>query len=371
MIIFIALIMFYILNLVWQNIKPGAKNETGWMEQLKPMLINSLVVLALLAVGIRFPKMITIITFEPVAEMTIAYTEKMVQQTEESVDEKVTYQPEEMDNNGFFRPQLRDKIVRLIKTSTTQFQAMMNLGLAVIDHSFSWSAFTSLSAPFKHGAMLLMGLFIVWSFFKLFIRFSFYFVDVIISMTFFAFLFPISMTMFVFKSSGENKSWWLNDLGANLGKNQFKKVIDSIVSLGAAVITYVVIMTIIAKFFSMTGADGTELARQIQSGELYEGDLSDDNLSAMTLTSIVVLIYIVTFMMDRIKQVAQEILSAFDVKEEHAVGDKLGDIVEERGEFAKKWGKDKVDKIRGKEPEKKADEKATAATEKTEKKRKT
>ena len=353
-----AFIAFYVLYSVVQNLWTKDKIDPLYQEYLKPVMINSLFVIALLGLGVMVPRFITTITFEPVASMTVAYTHAMLNTDEAEVSEKVPYPLAPMADDGFYRPQLRDKIILLMKTSITQFQAMMVMGMTVMDRAFEWKALLGIGALAKHIMIFFMGLFIVWSFFKLFIKFCFYFADVIIDLTFFAFFFPIMLVLWVFKDS--KSAGWVKSLGdAVLSEKSgfFKNAINSIVSLATVVITYIVIMTIIAKFFSGPGADSAELANKIISGEIFAGDFSDDNMAMVTLGGVLVLVYIVQYLADKIKDVAKMIHQTFDIEERHQLGDSLGDdalrIGKNTFDFAKSTGKILWAAATGKELEKK------------------
>ena len=171
--------------------------------------------------------------------------------------------------------------------------------------------------------MFFMGLYLVYQFFKIFIKFCFYFVDIIVAMTFFAFFLPLSVVMFAFKNSDGPE--WIKSIGSSLGMGQIKNVINAIISLASAVITYTVIMVIIAKFFSVSGASTTDLMQMITSGQIFAGALSDDNLAAMTLTGSIVLVYVINFLADQIPNVTKMVMGAFDMKEEKpALGEEMG-----------------------------------------------
>jgi hypothetical protein len=326
--IFCIILAFYILYAVWKNIKGGV-DDPMYQKYLKPVLINSVFVFALLSLGVQLPRFITTITFEPVADMTLIYTQSLVRTDTAAVEKKITYQPQSMDDNGFYRPQLRDKIVLLMKTTITQFQGYIKLGIAVMDSAFSWRAILGIGALLKHIIMFAIGLYLVYGFFKIFIRFCFYFVDIIVAMTFFAFFFPFSLVLFVFKNSEAPD--WVKKLGTNVGADQFKKVINAIISLAAAVLTYTVIMVIIAKFFAAPGTSAVELTEMITSGAVSADALSDENLAAVTITGCVVLIYVIDFLASQVPQVTKMVMSVFEVEpvadfsENKSLGGQLAD----------------------------------------------
>lgn len=319
-ILFCVLFAFYVINAVWKNMKEDV-SDPWYQKSIKPVFINSIVALAFLSMGVMLPRFITSITFEPVADITLIYTQSMLKTDSTVVNEKVTYQPEEITDDGFFRPQLRDKIIMLMKTTITQFQSYMKLGIAVMDYAFSLKALIGISALIKHIILFFMGLYLLYGFFKLFVRFCFYFADIIVAMTFFAFFFPLSLILVAFK--GGNAPEWISSLGKNVGTDQFKKLINSIIALSSAVITYTVIMVIIAKFFSAPGQSAAEIMELITTGQVFAGDLSGDNIAAMTLGGCVILIYVLNFIYGQIPQVTSMILDSFGVSSENELSEGL------------------------------------------------
>lgn len=319
-ILFCVLFAFYVINAVWKNMKEDV-SDPWYQKSIKPVFINSIVALAFLSMGVMLPRFITSITFEPVADITLIYTQSMLKTDSTVVNEKVTYQPEEITDDGFFRPQLRDKIIMLMKTTITQFQSYMKLGIAVMDYAFSLKALIGISALIKHIILFFMGLYLLYGFFKLFVRFCFYFADIIVAMTFFAFFFPLSLILVAFK--GGNAPEWISSLGKNVGTDQFKKLINSIIALASAVITYTVIMVIIAKFFSAPGQSAAEIMELITTGQVFAGDLSGDNIAAMTLGGCVILIYVLNFIYGQIPQVTSMILDSFGVSSENELSEGL------------------------------------------------
>jgi len=312
MILLAVFIAFYMLYAVWKNMNKA--EDFTYQKTFKPVLINSLLVVALLSTGVFFPRFVTTITMEPVADMTLLYTQTMLHKTSEDVEAQVKYTPKTMSKDGFYRPQLRDKIIELIKTGTTQFQAMIKLGLLVMDKAFSWSAFFGIGALVKHIILFLMGLTLVWGFFRLFIKFCFYFVDIIVALSFFAFFFPLSLVFFVFKNSDSPD--WVKKMGNKISPQLLRDAIGSIITLGTVVITYVVIMVLVSRFVAGTEEGGTELVNQILSGgDIFAGSLNDDDMVALTMTGIIVLMYVVRFLADQIDEIAKSIVEAFGVKD--------------------------------------------------------
>ncbi len=319
-ILFCVLFVFYLINAVWKNFKDGITDPL-YQKSLKPLFINSLVSLTFLSMGVVLPRFITTITFEPVANITVIYTQSMLQTNPDEVNERVTYQPAKIEDDGFYRPQLRDSIVMLMKTTITQFQSYMKLGIAVMDKAFSLSALLSISSLIKHIILFFIGMYLFIGIFKLFLRFCFYFADIIVAMTFFAFFFPLSLILVAFK--GDNAPKWMSGLGKDVGTNQFKKLIDSIVALAAAVLTYTVLMVILAKFFAEPGQSAADIMNMITSGEIYSDELSEENLQAMTLGGCVVLVYVLNFIYGQIPQVTSMVLSSFGVSSENKLSEQL------------------------------------------------
>lgn len=319
-ILFCVLFAFYVINAVWKNMKDNV-SDPWYQKSIKPVFINSLVALVFLSMGVMLPRFITSITFEPVADITLVYTQSMLKTDSTVVNEKVTYQPEEITDDGFFRPQLRDKIIMLMKTTITQFQSYMKLGIAVMDYAFSLKALIGIGALIKHIILFFIGLYLFYGFFKLFVRFCFYFADIIVAMTFFAFFFPLSLILVAFK--GGNAPEWISSLGKNVGTDQFKKLINSIIALASAVITYTVIMVIIAKFFSAPGQSAAEIMELITTGQVFAGDLSGENIAAMTLGGCVILVYVLNFIYGQIPQVTSMVLDSFGVSSENELSEGL------------------------------------------------
>ena len=82
-------------------------------------------------------------------------------------------------------------------------------------------------------------------------------------------------------------------------------------------------MVIIAKFFSLSGADTTTLMQAITSGQVFADDLNTENLQAMTLASCIILVYVLNYIYGQIPQISKMILSAFGVSEEKSESEQL------------------------------------------------
>lgn len=327
-ILFCVIFAFFVLNAVWQNIKNGAK-DSWYDKSIQRVFINAIFVISILSMGVIIPRFVTQITFEPVAKITLIYEENILKQTEEDVNSRVNYVPIKIQDSDeyFFRPQLRDTIIQIAKTTITQFQSFMKLGIAIIDEALTWNLLHFIAHLFKHLILIFAGIYLFWGFFKLFFRFLCYFADVIVAMMFFAFFFPLSLVMMIFKGA-ENVPSWVNNIGKGMGADQIKKLISAIVSLAAAVITYTVIMVIIARFFSGIGTSTEEIMTAITSGQIFEADLDDDNIANFTIMGTVVLVFVLNFIYSQIPQVTNKIMEAFNIKlEKNEVGEKVADDV--------------------------------------------
>lgn len=325
-ILFCVFFAFFIINAVWQNIRGGMR-DPWYSKSVRPVIINSLVALSLLSLGVMVPRFMTQITFEPATEIAIGYTQTMLQTNAETVNEKVTYQPMKMDDTGFYRPEMRDKIILLMKTTITQFQTFIKLGIAVMDSAFTWKALLGIGALIKHIIIFFVGLYLAYGFFKLFCRFCFYFADIIIAMTFFAFFFPLSLMLVSFKGASDVPSW-MSKIGSSLGVGQFKNLMNAIIALASAVLTYTVIMVLIATFFAAHGTTSADLMQVILSGDVFNAELSDDNLAELGIASSVVLIYVLNFIQAQIPKVTGMVLDTFGVSEDHKLGNQLANDAE-------------------------------------------
>ena len=82
-------------------------------------------------------------------------------------------------------------------------------------------------------------------------------------------------------------------------------------------------MVIIAKFFSAPGQSAAEIMELITTGQVFAGDLSGDNIAAMTLGGCVILIYVLNFIYGQIPQVTSMILDSFGVSSENELSEGL------------------------------------------------
>ena len=331
-VLFLAAFTVLIVNAIFINGKDNF-SDPWYKDSIQKVFISGIVALGIMGAGVMFPRMLTMITFEPVAQMTTTYTQYMLRQDTAAIEQRVSYTPVEMQDNGIFRPQLRDKIILLMKTSITQFQSYMKLGVAVMDSAFTWNALLGIGALLKHVVLFFIGLALTIGFFRLFFKYSCYFIDAIIAMALFAFFFPLSLAMFPFQGI-KSAPKWAQNLGGSVGTKQIKSLINSIVTLGAVVISYTVIMLILANFFIATDQNINDLMTAITSGEIFAFDLNTENIAAMSLMSCIVLIYVLNYIESQIPQISKTILSAFNVEEKKDTGEKLGNDMMRLGELA-------------------------------------
>ena len=185
-IIFCVLLAFYIINVVWQNIKNGGEDSL-FQKTLKPVVIKSLIALSLLSAGLVVPRLISTVTFEPAAMMTLEYS-KVLLPSDYVIPE---YSDEiQLNDNGFFNPDLRNTIIKLLESSVSNFQVFIKIGIGIMDAAFSFGGPTHFGKLVQHILIFFIGLFLTYNFGKLFLKYSFCFMDVIVAMAMFAFFFP-------------------------------------------------------------------------------------------------------------------------------------------------------------------------------------
>jgi len=319
-VIFCVLFAFYALNVVWNNIKNGGKDSL-FDKTLRPILIKSLIALSLLSMGLIVPRFISMITFEPVAIMTLQYSKAML-----PADYVVpVYQNAiNLGDNGFFNPALRDTIIQILETSVANFQVYIKIGIAIIDEAFSLKALLGIGSLIKHIIICFIGIFLTYNFAKLFIKYSFCFMDVIFAMAIFAFFFPLSVIFFIFRDANEAPSW-MKSLGSNLGGGQIKKLINAIASVASTILTYTVIMLIIRGFLNTNGVDADSIRNSTEA--LFDFDLENSSAMQITFAGAIVLVYVINYIANQIPKVTEKILSVFNVKQENALSKEMGENV--------------------------------------------
>ena len=317
-VIFCVLFAFYVLNAVWTNIKNGG-TDSLFQKTLRPVLIKSLLALSLLSMGLVVPRFISTITFEPVAIMTLQYSRAMLP-TDYVIPEYTGAL--NLGENGFFNPALRDTIIQIMETSVANFQVYIKTGIAIIDAAFSLKALLGFGSLIKHIIVFYIGIFLTYNFAKLFIKYSFCFMDIIFAMAMFAFFFPISVVLFIFRGANDAPDWMKN-LGANLGGGQIKKLINAIVSVASAILTYTVIMLIIRGFLDANGVDTAAIQNSAEA--LYDFDLENSSAMQITFAGAIVLVYVINYIADQIPKITEKILSIFNIKQEDKLSKEMGE----------------------------------------------
>lgn len=319
-IIFSVLFGFYVINAFWQNIKKGMP-DPFFQKSLKPVLIKSLAVLSLLALGLTVPKMISKITFEPVALITLGYSKAMLPQDYKIPD---NYSAIKLDDNGFFNPELRDTILQILQSNVANFQVYIKTGIDIADAAFSLPKSFSLGLIVKRILAVFVGLFLAYKFAQLFIKYSFYFMDVIVAMAMFAFFFPLSLILFIFKGAADLPDW-LKSLGASLGSRQIKKLIDAIVSVASAILTYTVIMLLVRGYFDSNNMNIDTIQNSAES--IFNFNLDNPDAIQITFFGSIVLVFVISYLADKIPNITKEIMSTFNISQEESYSKEMGDNV--------------------------------------------
>ena len=315
-VIFVVLLGFYIINAVWQNIKSGG-SDPFFQKSVKPVLIKSLIALTLLSAGLMVPRLISMITFEPAAEITYQFSETMLNSLNQSTHVAEYSNPINLGDGGFFSADLRDTILKILETSVSNFQAFIKIGIDIMDAAFSIKKLIGIGALIKHIIVFFIGLFLTYNFGKLFIKYSFCFMDIIVAMAMFAFFFPLSLIFFIFKDANSAPGW-MKKLGGDLGSGQIRKLINAIVSVAATILTYTIIMAIIAGFL-----DVNSMSESAES--LFEFDLDNSKAMELTLAGTIVLVYVINYIAGEIPKVTKKIFEAFGVNHEDSLSKEMGE----------------------------------------------
>ena len=321
--LFVLLFTVYVVNAIWNNMKNGMSDP--WMKNsVQKVFISSVLALGILGMGVSFPRLVGRVIFEPVAHFTLKYSQAMLRTTDEVVAVRVDYRPQPIDTETeqelFYTSALRDDMISIMATTTTMFQTYIKLGIAVMDAAFSWEAILGVGAFLKHIILFFIGMYIAWGFVKIFFKYCCYFADAIIAMALFAFFFPVSLVMLVFKDV-QNVPKWFGEIGKNVGAAQIKNLINAIVTLGSVVLTYTVIIVIVTKFFSSVNSNVMD---QLLAGNVYGDDLNMESVESLTLAGCVALIYVMNFIFAQIPEITKMILSAFSVQENKQHGEQIG-----------------------------------------------
>lgn len=318
--IFVILFTFFIINAVWQNIKKGMP-DPFFQKSLKPVLIKSLLALSILTMGLTVPRLISRVTFEPAATITLECTKTLLPADYEIPED---YPALKLKTDGFFNPELRDTVLKMIEMGVASFQIYIKIGIAIMDAAFSLKSLLSIGSLIKHFIIFFIGVFLTYNFTKLFVKYSFCFLDIIVAMAMFAFFFPISIVLFVFKDAPDIPGWMKN-LGGDLGLGQIKKLINAIVSMSSSILTYTVIILLIRGYLNANGVEADTIRNSYES--LFQFDLDHSDAMQITFAGCIVLIYVITFISNQIPEVTKKILEAFGVKQEDSLSKEMGENV--------------------------------------------
>ena len=317
-IIFCVLLTFYVVNAVWQNIKKGGEDST-FQQNIKPVVIKSLIALSLLSLGLMVPRLISTITFEPAAMITLEYAKSML--PADYVIPEYT-NAIALGDDGFFNPELRDTILKIMEASVANFQVFIKIGIGIMDAAFSLSGLLGIGALIRHIIIFYIGLFLTYNFAKLFVKYSFCFMDVIVAMAMFAFFFPLSVVFFVFKDA-KDLPGWMKNLGGDLGTGQIKKLVNAIVSMASTILTYTVIMLLIRGFLTTNGVDADSIQNSAEA--MFDFDLDNSSAMEITFAGSIVLVYILNYISTQVPEVTKKIMEAFGVKQENSLSNEMGE----------------------------------------------
>ena len=317
-IIFCILFAFYIINAVFENLKSD-NSDPFFQKSVKPVLIKSLVALSLLGAGLAVPRLISKITFEPVALVTLEFSKRMLPP---NYVVSTDYQPIQLNNDGFFNPQLRDTVLQLIQTSVTNFQGYIQMGINIMDGAFSIVDLIWIGSLIKHLIVCFIGLFLTYNFMKLFIKYSFCFMDIIMAMALFAFFFPLSLVFFIFKGAS-GLPGWMKSLGGDLGSGQIKNLINAIVSVASTILTYTIIMMLISGYLRSNGMDMASFNASYDT--LFDFDLDDSDAMQITFAGSIVLVYVIRYIADQIPEITKKIMSVFNVSQNDSLSKSAGE----------------------------------------------
>jgi hypothetical protein len=173
----------------------------------------------------------------------------------------------------------------------------------------------------------------------------------------FAFFFPFMLVLFVFKDS--KAADWIKKMGGAFSSGDtslIKRVINTIVALVVAMITYTVVMVIIAKFLGSDLMSSNEIVQNMLAGTLSDNMLvdEDEDLVNMTLIGCILLGFLVGYIVGQIPSVVSEVLAAIGIKPDDKLGKEMADSAEVIAKSVVSWvgGKGKII-ITGKPVEKK------------------
>ncbi len=319
-VLFSVLFGFYVLNAVWQNMKSGM--EDPWFHKsLKPVLIKSLMILSLLTLGVTVPRFISKITFEPVAAITLQFSEALLPDNTNVPD---NYSAIKLNPDGFFTSELRDTIIKILQTNVANFQVYIKVGIEIMEATFTLPKLTEIGIAFviKRLLIFFVGLFLTYKFVQWFIKYSFCFMDIIMSMAMFAFFFPLSLIFFIFRDASSVPEWMKN-IGKSLGGNQIKKIINAIVSVVTTIFTYTILIILVHGYLNGHSVD-VNSATNI-SDSVFNFNFDNPNSVQITFFGAIVLLFVLSYLIGQIPNIKKEIMAAFGVSEENEYSKPMGE----------------------------------------------
>ena len=318
LIVFVVLLASYIVATVWKSLKKP-NGDTLFQKTVKPVIIKALIALTLLTSGLMVPRIISKVTFEPAAEITYQFSKTMLPDNYIRVP---SYNAIPLEDKGFFSVSLRDKIIDIMKTSVSNFQVYVQIGIDIMDKAFSWRAILGIGAFVRHIIIFFVGLYLTYNFGKLFFKYTFCFIDIIVAMAIFAFFFPLSLIFFIFKDSSSAPGW-MKKLGADLGSGQIKKLVNAIVSVAATILTYSIIMYIIQGFLTANNVNANDILSS--SEKLFDFSLENSGVMEISIAGMIVLVYIINYIAEQVPQITKKIFEAFGVNQEDSLSKEMGE----------------------------------------------
>jgi len=316
-VIFSILFGFYILNAFWQNVKSGM-SDPFFQKSLKPVLIKSLMILSLFALGLNVPRFISKITFEPVATITLQFSKIILPENNITTND---YQKLKLNDDGFFNPELRDTIVEILQTSVASFQIYIKMGIEIIGSVFTLPERIDIGVIVKHLLVFFVGLVLTYYFVRWFIKYSFCFVDIIVAMAMFAFFFPLSLVLFIFQGASDLPDWMKN-LGKTFGGKQIKQLINAIVSVATTILMYTIIVLLIRGYIYGNNVDVDSMQNSVAS--IMNFDLDNPNSVQITFFGSIVLVVVLNYLIKQIPNITKEIMSVFGVSQENQKSEEMG-----------------------------------------------
>ena len=316
-VIFSILFGFYILNAFWQNVKSGM-SDPFFQKSLKPVLIKSLMILSLFALGLNVPRFISKITFEPVATITLQFSKIILPENNITTND---YQKLKLNDDGFFNPELRDTIVEILQTSVASFQIYIKMGIEIIGSVFTLPERIDIGVIVKHLLVFFVGLVLTYYFVRWFIKYSFCFVDIIVAMAMFAFFFPLSLGLFIFQGASDLPDWMKN-LGKTFGGKQIKQLINAIVSVATTILMYTIIVLLIRGYIYGNNVDVDSMQNSVAS--IMNFDLDNPNSVQITFFGSIVLVVVLNYLIKQIPNITKEIMSVFGVSQENQKSEEMG-----------------------------------------------